>query len=164
MPYPQADAIDEAIEKEFDAIMDTIVAIRRAKALVDLGNQKIETAYIKPNKKMDAELIAPFIEKLGKVEKILFVDAKVENAISDVSDYVEVYIPTESIDLTPIISRLEKQLEKLEKETGKLNGMLSNERFVANAPEDVIAKNREDLASAQEKMTKVSEQLSSLKS
>jgi valyl-tRNA synthetase len=164
MPYPQADAIDETIEKEFDAIMDTIVAIRRAKALVDLGNQKIETAYIKPNKEMDAELIAPFIEKLGKVEKIQFVNAKVENAISDVSDYVEVYIPTESIDLTPIISRLEKQLEKLEKETGKLNGMLGNERFVANAPEDVIAKNREDLASAQEKMTKVSEQLASLKS
>ncbi len=164
MPYPQADAIDEAIEKEFDAIMDTIVAIRRAKALVDLGNQKIETAYIKPNKQMDAQLISPFIEKLGKVEKILFVDAKVENAISDVSDYVEVYIPTESIDLTPIISRLEKQLEKLEKETGKLNGMLNNERFVANAPEDVILKNREDLASAQEKMTKVSEQLASLKS
>ena len=164
MPYPQAGAIDEAIEKEFDAIMDTIVAIRRAKALVDLGNQKIEKAYIKPNKEMDAELIAPFIEKLGKVEKIEFVDAKVENAISDVSDYVEVYIPTASIDLTPIVSRLEKQLEKLEKETEKLNGMLSNERFVANAPEDVIAKNREDLASAQEKMTKVSEQLASLKS
>ncbi len=82
----------------------------------------------------------------------------------DVSDYVEVYIPTESIDLTPIISRLEKQSEKLEKEVGKLNGMLNNERFVANAPEDVISKNREDLASAQEKMTKVSEQLASLKS
>ncbi len=164
MPYPNADTIDEAIEKEFDAIMDTIVAIRRAKALVDLGNQKIETAYIKPNKTMDAELIAPFIEKLGKVEKIVFVDAKVENAISDVSDYVEVYIPTASIDLTPIISRLEKQHEKLEKEVGKLNGMLKNERFVANAPEDVIAKNREDLAGAQEKMTKVSEQLASLKS
>ena len=115
MPYPEAGKIDADIEKEFDAIMDTIVAIRRAKALVDLGNQKIEKAYIKPNKQMDAELIAPFIEKLAKVEKINFVDTKVENAISDVSDYVEVYIPTDSIDLGPIISRLEKQLEKLDK-------------------------------------------------
>ncbi|RKY52644.1 MAG: valine--tRNA ligase, partial [Candidatus Neomarinimicrobiota bacterium] len=147
-----------------DAIMDTIVAIRRAKALVDLGNQKIEKAFIKPNKEMDSELIAPFIEKLGKVEKIEFVTEKVENSISDVSDYVEVYIPTSSIDLTPIISRLEKQLEKLEKETGKLNGMLNNERFVANAPEDVITKNREDLASAEDKKQKVGEQLRSLKS
>ncbi len=163
MTYPEAGEPDAQIEKEFDAIMDTIVAIRRAKALVDLGNQKIEKAFIKPNKEMDEKLIAPFIEKLGKVEKIDFVTAKVENSISDVSDYVEVYIPTDSIDLTPIISRLEKQLEKLEKETGKLNGMLNNERFVTNAPEDVIAKNREDLASAKDKMQKVSEQLASLK-
>jgi valyl-tRNA synthetase len=164
MTYPEAGQVDAEIEKEFDAIMDTIVAIRRAKALVDLGNQKIETAYIKPNKQMDADLIAPFIEKLGKVEKISFVDTKVENAISDVSDYVEVYIPTDSIDLTPIISRLEKQEEKLEKEIGKLSGMLNNERFVANAPEDVIAKNREDLASSKDKNTNVSAQLASLKS
>ena len=164
MTYPEAGEVNEEIEKEFEAIMDTIVAIRRAKALVDLGNQKIESAFIKPNKQMDAELIAPFIEKLGKVEKIEFVDAKVPNAISDVSDYVEVYIPTASIDLTPIISRLEKQQEKLQKEVGKLNGMLNNERFVANAPEDVIAKNREELEAAKDKMSKVSEQLTSLKS
>jgi valyl-tRNA synthetase len=164
MPYPQAGDIDTEIEKEFDAIMDTIVTIRRAKTLVDLGNQKIEKAYIKPNKSMNAELIAPFIEKLAKVETIEFVDAKVDNAISDVSDYVEVYIPTSSIDLSPIIARLQKQQEKLQKEIDKLSGMLNNERFVANAPEDVISANREELANAKDKMVKVSEQLSSLQS
>jgi valyl-tRNA synthetase len=162
MPYPQAGEIDAEIEKEFDAIMDTIVTIRRAKTLVDLGNQKIEKAYIKPNKSMNAELIAPFIEKLAKVEKIEFVEAKVDNAISDVSDYVEVYIPTSSIDLSPIISRLQKQQEKLQKEIDKLSGMLNNERFVANAPEDVIASNREELENANDKMVKISEQLASL--
>ena len=40
--------------------------------------------------------------------------------------------------------------------------MLSNEKFVANAPEEVIATNREALADAQEKQTKVQEQLASL--
>ena len=41
--------------------------------------------------------------------------------------------------------------------------MLKNERFVANAPEDVLAKNRDTLADAQAKQVKVNEQLSSLK-
>ena len=41
--------------------------------------------------------------------------------------------------------------------------MLNNERFVANAPEDVLAKNREALADASAKQEKVLEQLSSLK-
>jgi valyl-tRNA synthetase len=46
----------------------------------------------------------------------------------------------------------------------KLNGMLNNERFVANAPEDVLAKNRGLLADAQAKQVKVLEQLNSLRS
>jgi len=51
----------------------------------------------------------------------------------------------------------------LQKEVGKLNGMLNNERFVANAPEDVLEKNRTLLADAQAKQKKVLEQISSLK-
>jgi valyl-tRNA synthetase len=42
--------------------------------------------------------------------------------------------------------------------------MLNNERFVANAPEDVLAKNRTQLADAEAKREKVLEQLNSLKS
>jgi valyl-tRNA synthetase len=42
--------------------------------------------------------------------------------------------------------------------------MLNNERFVANAPEDVLAKNRELLADASDKQSKVKEQLDSLQS
>ena len=37
--------------------------------------------------------------------------------------------------------------------------MLNNERFVANAPEEVIAENRKSLADAMEKMAKVEGEL-----
>jgi valyl-tRNA synthetase len=40
--------------------------------------------------------------------------------------------------------------------------MLNNERFVANAPEDVIAKNRADLADAEAKIKTIQDQLDSL--
>jgi len=40
----------------------------------------------------------PFIEKLGKVLSIEFVDAKVADSITDVSDNLEVYLPTGEID------------------------------------------------------------------
>jgi len=40
--------------------------------------------------------------------------------------------------------------------------MLSNERFVANAPESVITENRNGLADAQDKISKIDEQLKSL--
>jgi len=152
-------------EDTFEIIMDAIVSIRRAKVLVDMANQKIDKAYVKVDglSEDDREMMKPFIMKLAKVEKeLVFTDTKVEDAVSDISDKCETFIPTASIDLTPIINKLTKQNEKLDKEIGKLNGMLNNEKFVANAPEDVLAKNREQLADAQSKKEKVQEQLSSL--
>ena len=152
-------------EDTFEIIMDAIVSIRRAKVLVDMANQKIDKAYVKVDglSEDDREMMKPFIMKLAKVEKeLVFTDTKVEDAVSDISDKCETFIPTASIDLTPIINKLTKQNEKLDKEIGKLNGMLNNEKFVANAPKDVLAKNREQLADAQSKKEKVQEQLSSL--
>jgi len=108
-------------------------------------------------------MMLPFIIKLAKVTDVEFTEAKIENAVSDISDKCETFIPTDSIDLTSIISKLQKQDEKLQKEIGKLSGMLNNEKFVANAPEDVLAKNRETLLDANAKREKVLEQLSSLK-
>jgi len=152
-------------EKTFAIIMDAIVSIRRAKVLVDLANQKIQKAYVKIDNLSEKEkaMMLPFIAKLAKVTDVEFTDTKIENAVSDIADNCETFIPTDSIDLTPIINKLTKQDEKLQKEIAKLNGMLNNERFVANAPADVLEKNREALGDAQIKREKVLEQLGSLK-
>jgi valyl-tRNA synthetase len=152
-------------EKKFEIIMDAIVSIRRAKVLVDLANQKIEKAFVKIDGISDAdkEMMLPFIAKLAKVTEVEFTDKKVENAVSDISECCETFIPTDSIDLSPIITKLTNQNEKLQKEIDKISNMLNNERFVANAPEDVLTKNRELLADATSKQQKVLEQLTSLK-
>lgn len=151
-------------EKTFAIIMDAIVSIRRAKVLVDLANQKIEKAYVKIDGLSEEEkaMMLPYIARLAKITDVEFTDKKIENAVSDIADTCETFIPTDSIDLTPIINKLTKQDEKLQKEIAKLSGMLNNERFVANAPADVLQKNREALQDAQTKREKVLEQLSSL--
>jgi len=153
-------------EKTFEVIMDAIVSIRRAKVLVDLANQKIAKAYVKIDglKDKEKEMMLPFILRLAKVEEVEFTETKIDNSVSDISDLCETFIPTDSIDLTPIITKLTRQDEKLQKEIDKISNMLNNERFVANAPEDVLEKNRTLLSDAQTKQIKVKEQLSSLES
>ncbi|MCK4737534.1 MAG: class I tRNA ligase family protein, partial [Sulfurimonas sp.] len=152
-------------EAKFEIIMDAIVSIRRAKVLVDLANQKIERAFVKIDgiSDKDKEMMLPFITKLAKVEVLEFTENKIENSVSDIADTCETFIPTDSIDLSSIISKLTKQDEKLQKEIDKISNMLNNERFVANAPEDVLEKNRSALSDAKIKQEKVLEQLSSLK-
>ncbi len=151
-------------EARFEVIQDAIVSIRRAKVLVDMANQRIEKAYVKIDDfdEKDKEIAKPFIEKLAKVENVEFTNEKIADAVSDIGEKCEVFIPTDSIDLTPIINRLKKQDEKLQKEIDKIANMLSNERFVTNAPKDVLEKNKTALQEAREKQLKVKEQLDSL--
>jgi len=155
MNFPKAITRDEAIEASFAIIEEAITAIRRAKVIIDMGNSKIAKAYIKLDTSIDQEMAKPFIQRLAKVEEIEFVEAKVEGSITDVSDNLEVYISTNEIDLTAIITKLTNQRNKVEKTVTKLNNMLNNERFVANAPAEVLEKNRKELADAEGKMSKI---------
>jgi valyl-tRNA synthetase len=159
--FPKNISKDQEIESLFEIIQEAITSIRRAKVLIDMGNSKIAKAYIKLDKNIDKELAKPFIQRLAKVELIEFVDAKVANSITDVSDNLEVYIPTNEIDMSAIITKLTRQKEKLQKEIDKLNGMLNNERFVANAPKEVIESNRKALDDASIKISKVDSELNS---
>jgi valyl-tRNA synthetase len=155
MPFPKAMHRDEEIEAMFATIEEAITALRRAKVMIDMGNSKIDKAYIKLNTQIDTNLAKPFIEKLAKVIEIEFVDAKVEDAITDVSDNLEVYLPKGEIDIQPIINKLTNQKNKLEKTIEKLSKMLNNERFVANAPAEVLEKNKKELSDAEGKMEKI---------
>jgi len=160
--FPKDIAKNQDMEDMFAVIEEAIISVRRAKVVIDMGNSKIAKAYIKLDKQIDIEVARPFIEKLGKVEEISFVDSKVENSITDVSDNLEVYLPTDEIDMSPIIDKLTKQQAKTQKEFDKLNGMLSNERFVANAPEAVIAENRKALEDAKNKLEKIENELKAI--
>lgn len=162
MNYPKNLAKDEETEAMFAIIEEAITAIRRAKVVIDMGNSKIAKAYVKLDKLIDKELAKPFIEKLAKVENIEFVDSKVQNAITDVSNNLEVYIPTAEIDMSAIIDKLTKQQQKAQKEFDKLNGMLSNEKFVANAPEHVVEENKKALEEVKTKLEKIENELKAI--
>lgn len=162
-PYPANTKQDTEIEQLFERIIEAIVSIRRAKATIDMGNQRIKEAYIKKDTNENLDKALPFIELLAKCDKVSFTDEKIANAARDVSDNLEVFIPLSGIDLSPIIARLESQKSKLQKEVDKLSNMLSNERFVANAPQNVVEQNKNALKDAQAKLTKVSEELESLR-
>ena len=162
MNFPKDLKEDKEVEAMFGLIEEAITSVRRAKVVIDMGNSKISKAYIKFDVNIDKEVVRPFIEKLAKVERIEFVDAKVENSITDVSANVEVYLPTSEIDMSPIIDKLNKQAIKTQKEFDKLNGMLSNERFVANAPAEVITANRKSLEEASNKLEKIQKELATI--
>ena len=75
----------------------------------------------------------------------------------------EVYLPlADLIDLDEEIARLQKEVTKLESEVARGTKKLSNEKFVANAPEAIVAKEKEKLAGYQEKLAATTKRIAEL--
>ena len=66
------------------------------------------------------------------------------------------------IDLNEEIKRLQGEAAKLEKELLAAKMKLGNEKFVANAPEAVVGKEREKLANYKEKLASTNDRISQL--
>lgn len=165
-PYPTFTYCDNSNLQIFELISDSIISIRRAKTTIELANQKIPKAYIKSNiaiSKDFAPTFVKYVSKLAKVEEIEITSQKIPHCIVDITEKVESYIPIQEINLTPIISRLEKQQEKTQKEIIKLQSMLKNEKFIANAPTQVLETNKKALIEQEEKLIKIQAELKSLK-
>lgn len=165
-PYPTFTYCDNSNLQIFELISDSIISIRRAKTTIELANQKIPKAYIKSNiaiSKDFAPTFVKYVSKLAKVEEIEITSQKIPHCIVDITEKVESYIPIQEINLTPIISRLEKQQEKTQKEIIKLQSMLKNEKFIANAPAQVLETNKKTLIEQEEKLIKIQAELKSLK-
>jgi len=157
MRYPQPGERDERIEELFSLVIEAIVSIRRAKATIELGNARVAKAYVKSA--VDLSAAADYIKTLAKVDEVEFTQQNIANSARDVSERLESFVPLEGVDLSGVISRLNAQKAKLQKEIEKLSGMLNNEKFVASAPQAVVEANREGLQSAQEKFAKVCDEL-----
>lgn len=85
-------------------------------------------------------------------------------AMSAIISDAEVYIPlAELINLDDEIARLEKEVANLQNEVTRSEKKLGNERFVANAPEAVVAEERSKQADWQQKLTAATSRLAEVK-
>lgn len=160
MHYPKKIEIEKG--SVFDLIIEAIVAIRRAKTTIDMGNRKVELAYIKGVDLKNQALFLEFVPKLAKCENIEFCFQKIDGCVVDLSENLEIFLPTSSIDIEPIIKRLEAQKAKVEKDIVKIESLLSNEKFVQNAPKEVLENNRSALAELKSRFSKIDIELKSL--
>lgn len=164
--YPQFNKQDQNIEKVFSLLIESIISIRRAKSLIELGNSKIEKAYIKLHDETMQNILKPyiaFITMLAKCEQIEFIQDKLPKAICDLSENLEIFIALENVDLNGILIRLENQKNKLEKESIKLESMLLNEKFIAHAPKNIIEQNKQALNNIKNQLEKISSELQNLR-
>ena len=104
------------------------------------------------------------IMKMGNLSSIDIVEAKDPSASAFMVGTDEFAVPLgDLIDVAAEIEKMEAQLKHLEGFKAGVEKKLSNERFVQNAPEAVVALERKKLADSEEKIAALKESISALK-
>ncbi len=104
------------------------------------------------------------VQKLGNVSTLDYVADKVEGALSYRVKSNEYFIPiTGAIDVEAEITKLTEELKYTQGFLRSVQGKLSNEKFVAGAPEQVIANERKKEADALAKIAMIEQSLAGLK-
>jgi valyl-tRNA synthetase len=168
--FPQVDAnlIDTAVEAEMQLIQESITAIRNLRKQVNLPPSTEVAIVAKTADAHQAELMrtnAAYFEKLAKVTSLTAAAdaAKPAAALAAVVLNFEIYLPLSGlIDLQAEKERLDKQLIKLEKELKVITGKLNNQKFLANAPDAIVAKEKEKFEEIETKVIKTRELIAGL--
>ncbi|MER2037470.1 MAG: valine--tRNA ligase [Solibacillus sp.] len=154
---------------EMQLLMDIIRSVRNIRAEVNTPMSKQVPMTILAK---DASVAAVLEVNKGYIEKFcnpetLTIGADLEapaQAMSAVVSGAEIFMPLAGlINVEEEIARLEKELEKWAKEVKLVSGKLSNERFVAKAPEALVAAEREKLADYEAKYATVEKRIAELK-
>ncbi len=146
-PWPVSDesAVLAKAETDMTAVMETIKTIRNLRAEVGAAPGKKSEVILN----FTAENLRPvfaangtYLEKLASASVVTLLpagSAKPENAMAGVVDGVEIYLPLKGlIDVEKETARLQKDLDKLEKEIKRLSGKLNNQGFLTKAPQAVV--------------------------
>ena len=156
-------------EKEIEIIKEAVRGIRNVrtemnvpparKAKVFVVSENEETLSAFSEGKLFFQSLAYASETMIQKDK----EGIAQDAVSVVIANATLYIPfAELVDISQEIARLEKEEKRLTGELARVNGMLSNERFLSKAPEAKIAEEKEKLEKYTQMMKQVKVRLEQL--
>ena len=170
--YPQVaeELINPDLETSFDLLFNTISTIRnlRAESVIKPG-EKIKV-ILQTESQQESDILRStqsYIQDIAKVSKLIITPSLTEDpgqVIAGVTGTVQVLIPlTGLVDVAALEAKLQKKLEKVEKDIKSLTGRLNNPGFVNKAPVEIIQGANNDLAEAKKQAEILQERLNRLK-
>lgn len=155
-------------EERFEMVIDLIRSVRNLRAEMNVPLSRRTELFIRPVQ-LEAEFwkkCSVYIEKLACASSAELIADKPENAdkmAAVVTAGGEGYIPMgELIDIAKEKERLLKEKDNLISEVARAQGKLSNEKFVAKAPEAVINAERDKLVKYNDMLASVNARIAAL--
>jgi len=161
--WPEVKPVNQEIISQFEFAAEVISGIRTVRKEKNIAFKDTIGFSVINNENVNTVFDA-VIAKLGNLEAIVYVKEPVEGALTFRVKSNEYFIPMDgAIDIEAEIKKLTEELGYTEGFLKSVQKKLSNERFVAGAPEQVIANERKKEADALAKIETLKSSLASLK-
>ncbi|WP_448205031.1 valine--tRNA ligase [Azospirillum sp. sgz302134] len=166
-PNHGAELVDPAARDEMEWVVRLISSVRSMRSEMNVPPSaqielKLKDAGPESLKRLDTH--RDLILRMGRLASAEPLSGPVpKSAVQAVLDEASLILPLEGIvDLDKERARLTKEIEKLSGEVKKINAKLSNEQFVAKAPEEVIEEQRDRREAAEQARDKLQKALEML--
>ncbi|VIO74195.1 valine--tRNA ligase [Bradyrhizobium ivorense] len=161
------DFSDPAAEAEIGWVVDLVTTMRSVKAEMNIPPSTLTPLVIvttSDETRDRAQRWNDTIKRLARLSEISFADAPPEGAMQLLVRGEVVALPLKGvIDFGAERTRLEKELGKADADIKRVDAKLSNEKFVANAPEELVEEEKEKREAALERKAKILEAIERLK-
>ena len=150
--WPKASEINEQLLADFENTTEVVAGIRTIRKEQNIANKEQLELLVIDNQKSKTNLDA-IITKLGNLSAVNPTDKKPSGAFSFMVKANEYFIPLgDNIDVAAEIEKLQKELDYTKGFLKSVEGKMSNERFVNNAPEQVVSNEKNKMADAKSKI------------
>ncbi|RMB63893.1 valine--tRNA ligase [Dokdonia sinensis] len=161
--WPEGGAVNDTIIADFDYASQVISGIRNIRKSKNIAFKDAIAVHVLKNEDFSGDYDT-IIAKLGNVSDIAFAKAPVDGALSFRVKSNEYFIPLAgAIDVEAEVAKIEEELKYNKGFLMSVSKKLSNERFVSNAPEKVVALEKQKMADAEAKIEALEKRLASLK-
>jgi valyl-tRNA synthetase len=168
LPAPhEVEFSDPAAEAEIGWVVDLVTAIRSIRAEMNITPATLTPLVLvgaSAETRARAERWSDVMKRLARLGEISFADSAPQGAVQLLVRGEVAALPLKGvIDLAAEKARLDKELAKAEADIKRVDAKLSNEKFVANAPEEIVEEEKEKRDAAVARKEKILEALERLK-
>ena len=167
-PWPALDGLtDDAAEAEIGWVVDLVTAIRSVRAEMNIPPATLTPLLLagaSAETKERAQRWNDVVKRMARLAEISFAAAAPEGAVQLLVRGEVAALPLKGvIDFSAEKARLDKELAKAEADIKRVDAKLANEKFVANAPEEIVEEEKEKREAAAARKAKILEALERLK-
>ena len=155
--------------EEMELVMDTITSLRNIRQSFNISpSVKVNVEVRAEGREKEIfEDIESYVKRLARVENITYAEVSApmppKSAAAVVSASKLVVPLADLIDLDAEVARQQKKLDKLTNEKNSLEGRMKNEKFVANAPKELVEQTNARIAELKQQSEIIEELIKSLK-